>query len=86
MNCDKQSRAFEYHESEDATTGPIRPWFGNPDVAGMTMVSLNAGSKVTSTPSRICTGQLGVLIATAKEPPDPPVCKGCEKLPVWVPR
>jgi hypothetical protein len=50
---DKRSvRAFEYHVPFDSVTGPVRRLFGRPTVSAMTVVCLDADSKVTSTHSR----------------------------------
>lgn len=46
-------RALEYHVPEDSVTGPVRRLFGRPTVAAMTVVCLDADSKVTSTHSLI---------------------------------
>ena len=46
-------RAFEYHVPEDPVTGPVRKLFGRPTVAAMTVVCLDADSKITSTYLRV---------------------------------
>src|SRR5262245_19276100 len=46
-------RALEYHVPVDSVTGPVRKLFGRPTVAAMTVVCLDADSKVTSTHSLI---------------------------------
>ena len=46
-------RAFEYHVPVDSVTPPVRRLFGRPTLDGMTVVCLDADSKVTSTHVRI---------------------------------
>jgi hypothetical protein len=44
-------RAFEYHVPIDPVSGPVRKLFGGPTFAAMTVVCLDADSKVVSTHS-----------------------------------
>lgn len=44
-------RAFEYHVPFDPVSGPVRKMFGRPTFAAMTVVCLDADSKVSSTHS-----------------------------------
>ena len=46
-------RAFEYHVPEVPLIGPVLRLFGRPNLAAMTVVCLDADSKVTSTYLRI---------------------------------
>jgi hypothetical protein len=44
-------RAFEYHIPFDPVSGPVRKLFGRPTFAAMTVVCIDAESKVSSTRS-----------------------------------